>query len=399
MGQKKLIYLDNAATTGVSQVVMDGMHPYFNDRYGNPSSTYSFGQDNKKAIDEAREKVAQGIGAKTDEIYFTGSGTESNNWAIRAMAKKLKDQGKGNHIITSTIEHHAVLHVCQYLEKNGFEVTYVEVDNEGIIDPKDVEAAITDETILITIMHANNEIGSINPIKEIGQIAKDKGVIFHTDAVQTAGILDIDVKDLNVDMLSLSAHKFHGPKGVGALYVRKGLRIPSFILGGGQENNRRAGTENVPGIVGLGIAMEEAKKTAAEDRAYLTDLRDYLIDQMLKTIPHSQLNGSRGDKRLPGNTNFSFHFIEGESMLLMLDHLGIAASSGSACTSGTLDPSHVLLGIGLSHEIAHGSLRLSLSTDISKEDIDYVVENTAKIVERLREMSPLYNDYLKEQGE
>lgn len=399
MGQDKFLYLDNAATTAVSDVVMDGMYPYFKENYGNPSSTYGFGQKNKQAISEAREKVAKGLGAKADEIYFTGSGTEANNWAIRSMAKKLKDDTGKNHIITTTIEHHAVLHVGEYLAKNGFDVTFVDVDEEGIVDPKKIEEAITDQTSLISVMFANNEIGSINPIKEIGQIAKDKGILFHTDAVQAAGILDIDVDDLNVDMLSLSAHKFHGPKGVGALYVRKGIRIPSFILGGGQEKGKRAGTENVAGIVGLGIAIEEAKKTAKEDRAYLSDLRDYLIDQILEKIPHSQLNGPRGDKRLPGNTNFSFHFIEGESMLLMLDHMGIAASSGSACTSGTLDPSHVLLGIGLTHEVAHGSLRLTLSTEITKEDIDYVIEQTAQVVDRLRQMSPLYNDFLKEQGE
>lgn len=390
---KDLIYMDNAATTQVSEEVLQGMIPYFRENYGNASSIYKLGQINKKAIEEAREKVATALNAEAKEIFFTGSGTESDNWAIRSYAEAHKD--RGNHIITSKIEHHAILHVCEYLEKKGFEVTYLDVDSEGLINPEDLKAAVKPETILITIMHANNEIGSIQPIKEIGKIAKANDIAFHTDAVQTAGILDIDVKDLGVDMLSLSAHKFHGPKGVGVLYIRKGLKLPTFMLGGGQEKGKRASTENVAGIVGLGIAIENAKASAAKERAIMAENRDYLIDKMLETVPHSRLNGPRGDKRLPGNTNFSFKFIEGESLLLMLDRYGICASTGSACTSGSLGPSHVLLAIGLPHESAHGSLRLTINAETSKEEIDYVIEKTAQVVQRLREMSPLYDDYLK----
>lgn len=389
-----LIYMDNAATTQVSERVLDGMLPYFRERYGNPSSIYSFGQKNKEAINEAREKVAKAINADPSEIYFTGSGTESDNWAIRSFADAHKD--KGNHIITTAIEHHAVLHTCEFLEKRGFEVTYLGVDEDGLIDLKELEDSIKDETILISIMHANNEIGTIQPIKEAAAIAKKHDVTFHTDAVQTTGILDIDVKEMGIDMLSMSAHKFHGPKGVGALYVRKGVKLPSFILGGAQEKNKRASTENVPGIVGLGIAIEEAKENAEEKRAYLTELRDHLIDRVLNEIPYSRLNGIKGDKRLPGNTNFSFEFIEGEGILLLLDHFNICGSSGSACTSGSLDPSHVLLAIGLPHEIAHGSLRLSLNTENTKEEVDYVVDSLKKIVEKLRAMSPLYEEKMKE---
>lgn len=390
---KELIYMDNAATTQVSEEVLEGMIPYFREHYGNASSIYSIGQVSKKAITEAREKVAKVLNADPKEIFFTGSGTESDNWALRSYAEANKE--KGNHIITSKIEHHAVLHVCEYLEKNGFEVTYLDVDSEGFISLEELEKAIKPETILISIMHANNEIGTIQPISEISKIAKEHKIIFHTDAVQTAGILDIDVKELGVDMLSLSAHKFHGPKGVGVLYVRKGLKLPPFMIGGGQERGKRGSTENVAGIVGLGIALENARSIASNDREKLTELRDYLIDKMLEAIPHSRLNGPKGEKRLPGNTNFSFEFIEGESMLLLLDSFGICGSSGSACTSGSLDPSHVLLGIGLPHEIAHGSLRLSLSTENTKEQIDFVVEKTAQVVQRLRDMSPLYEDYLK----
>ncbi|MFB0972700.1 MAG: aminotransferase class V-fold PLP-dependent enzyme, partial [Neofamilia sp.] len=354
---------------------------------------YSIGQVSKKAITEARENVAKALNADPKEIFFTGSGTEADNWALRSYAEANKE--KGNHIITSKIEHHAILHVCEYLEKNGFEVTYLDVDNEGFISLEELEKAIRPETILISIMHANNEIGTIQPIKEISEIAKKNKIIFHTDAVQTAGILDIDVKEIGVDMLSLSAHKFHGPKGVGVLYVRRGIKLPPFMIGGGQERGKRGSTENVAGIVGLGIALENAKASAADDREKLTKLRDYLIDKMLEAIPHARLNGPRGENRLPGNTNFSFEFIEGESMLLLLDSFGICGSSGSACTSGSLDPSHVLLGIGLPYEIAHGSLRLSISTENTKEQIDFVVEKTAQVVQRLRDMSPLYEDYLK----
>lgn len=390
----KLIYMDNAATTKVSPEVLDAMIPFFTEHYGNPSSIYDIGQYNKKAIAEARDKVAKALNADPKEIFFTGSGTEADNWAIRMYAEANKE--KGNHIITTKIEHHAVLHVCEYLEKHhGFEVTYLDVDNEGIIRLEDLEAAIRPETTLITIMFANNEIGSIQPIKEIGEIAKKHKIVFHTDAVQAVCNVEVDVKELGIDMLSLSAHKFHGPKGVGVLYVRKGLKLPTFMLGGGQERGKRAGTENVAGIVGLGVAIENAHNSLEDHKSYLTELRDYLIAEVLEKIPHSQLNGPTGDKRLPGNTNFSFRFIEGEGMLLLLNMNGIAASSGSACTSGSLDPSHVLLSIGLSHEIAHGSLRLSLSEENTKEDVDFVVEKLAAIVQRLREMSPLYNDFIK----
>lgn len=392
----KLIYMDNAATTQASEGVVESMIPYLRDNYGNPSSVYRFGQEAKKAINDGRDKIAKALNADPREIYFTSSGTEADNWALRSYALQARDKGK--HIITSKIEHHAVLHVCEFLEGQGFEVTYLGVDNEGFIDLDDLKNAIRKDTILISIMHANNEIGTIQPIKEIAKIAKDHNIVFHTDAVQTAGILDIDVKDLGVDMLSLSAHKLHGPKGVGALYVRRGLNLKPFMIGGGQERNKRGATENVPGIVGFGTAIEEIEKTKEEDRKYLSDLRDYTIDKVLETIPYTRLNGPRGDKRLAGNANFSFEFIEGESMLLMLDANGICASSGSACTSGSLDPSHVLLAIGLPHEIAHGSLRLSLSTDNTKEDIDFVVEKLSGIVQRLRDMSPLYNDFLKEEG-
>ena len=394
---KDVIYMDNAATTQVSEKVLEGMIPYFRQHYGNPSSIYKLGQETKKAITEAREKVAKALNADPKEIFFTGSGTEADNWAIRSFALENKDKGK--HIITSKIEHHAVLHVCEYLEKkHGFEITYIGVDEKGTVDLEELKNAIKDETILITIMHANNEIGTIQPIKEISEITKEHKIAFHTDAVQTTGSLNIDVKNLGVDMLSLSAHKFHGPKGVGALYIRKGIKLPAFMIGGGQERGKRGSTENVAGIVGLSIALEEVRSTQEKDKEYLTELRDYLIEEMLKAVPHTRLNGETGDKRLPGNTNFSFEFIEGESMLLLLDSFGICGSSGSACTSGSLDPSHVLLAIGLPHEIAHGSLRLSLSTENTKEEIDFVVEKTAQVVKRLRDMSPLYEDFLKKGG-
>lgn len=393
---KDLIYMDNAATTQVSEKVLEGMVPYFREHYGNPSSIYKLGQESKKAIEEAREKVAKAINADPKEIFFTGSGSEADNWALRSYALAHKD--KGNHIITSKIEHHAILHVGEFLEKQGFEVTYLDVDEEGFVSVEDVKKAIRPETILISIMHANNEIGTIQPIKEIAKIAKENNIAMHTDAVQTTGALDIDVKDMGVDMLSMSAHKFHGPKGVGALYVRRGIKLPTFMLGGGQERGKRASTENVAGIVGMGIAIEEVKETAEEDRKYLTELRDYLIDKVLETIPYSRLNGARGDDRLPGNTNFAFQFIEGESMLLLLDSMGICGSSGSACTSGSLEPSHVLIAIGLPHEIAHGSLRLTISTENTKEQVDFVVEKLAMIVQRLRDMSPLYASFKKEEN-
>ena len=374
---KDVIYMDNAATTQVSEKVLEGMIPYFRQHYGNPSSIYKLGQETKKAITEAREKVAKALNADPKEIFFTGSGTEADNWAIRSFALENKDKGK--HIITSKIEHHAVLHVCEYLEKkHGFEITYIGVDEKGTVDLEKLKNAIKDETILITIMHANNEIGTIQPIKEISEIAKEHKIAFHTDAVQTTGSLNIDVKNLGVDMLSLSAHKFHGPKGVGALYIRKGIKLPAFMIGGGQERGKRGSTENVAGIVGLSIALEEVRSTQEKDKEYLTELRDYLIEEMLKAVPHTRLNG--------------------ETMLLLLDSFGICGSSGSACTSGSLDPSHVLLAIGLPHEIAHGSLRLSLSTENTKEEIDFVVEKTAQVVKRLRDMSPLYEDFLKKGG-
>lgn len=352
----KMIYMDNAATTPVKDEVLEEMLPYFNNEYGNPSSVYSLAQTSKVAVDKAREKVAKEIGARKDEIYFTASGSESDNWAIKGIAYKHKE--KGNHIITSKIEHHAVLHTCQYLEKNGFEVTYLDVDEDGMVDLEQLRASIKDTTILITIMAANNEMGTIEPVKEIGEIAKEKDVIFHTDAVQAMGSLRLDVKAMNIDLLSLTAHKIYGPKGVGALYIKKGIRLDSLIEGGGQEKRKRAGTENVPGIVGLGKAMELAYENLEEKNEKMIKLRDSLIEKIENNIEDIKLNGHR-TKRLPNNVNISFKYIEGESLLLSLDMAGIAASSGSACTSGSLDPSHVLMSMGLSHEIAHGSLRLS----------------------------------------
>jgi cysteine desulfurase len=381
------IYMDHAATTYVKPEVLDEMLPYFTDKFGNPSSIYFYGREAKKAIEMAREKVAAAIGAEPSEIYFTSGGTESDNWAIKGAA--FAGKKKGNHIITSAIEHHAVLHTCQYLEKLGFEVTYLPVDQYGLINPDDVRRAITDKTVLISIMTANNEIGTIEPISEIGRIAREQGVYFHTDAVQAIGSMDIDVKSLNVDMLSLSGHKFYGPKGIGALYIKKGVKIDQFMHGGAQERNRRASTENVPGIIGLGKAIELATATMPQRREHLTRLRDRLIKGIMDKIPFVRLNG-HPTERLPGNANLSFEFIEGESMLLSLDLKGVAASSGSACTSGSLDPSHVLLAIGLPHEIAHGSLRLTLGDDNTEEDVDYVIEILPDIVERLRQMSPLF---------
>lgn len=391
----KRIYADNAATTKVAPEVVDAMLPYFTETYGNPSSIYNEGRTARVAVEKAREQVANAIGASPKEIYFTGSGSEADNWALRSTARALSK--KGNHIITSAVEHHAVLHTCQDLEKQGFEVTYLPVDKYGMVSPDDVKAAVKDTTIMISIMFANNEIGTIMPIAEIGKIAKEAGVVFHTDAVQAVGNVEIDVKAMNIDMLSLTAHKFHGPKGCGALYVRQGVKLMSFITGGAQERMRRAGTENVPGIVGLGKAIELATANIKEKQEKLIALRDRYIKKVLETVPYSRLNG-HPTERLAGNANISFEYIEGEGLLLSLDMKGIAASSGSACTSGSLDPSHVLLAIGLKHEQAHGSLRTSFGEDTTVEDIDYMVDAIAEIVARLRSMSPLYEDFVKSQN-
>lgn len=390
---EKRIYVDNAATTKIAPEVLEAMLPCFNETFGNPSSIYAEGRAAKSAIEKAREQVATAIGAKPNEIYFTGSGSEADNWAIRSVARRYKE--KGNHIITTAIEHHAVLHTCQDLEKQGYEVTYLPVDKLGKVSPEAVKEAIKDNTILITIMFANNEIGTIMPIKEIGAIAKEAGVIFHTDAVQAVGMVPINVEEMNIDMLSLTGHKFHGPKGSGALYVRKGVKLGSFITGGAQERSKRAGTENVAGIVGLGKAIELATANIEEKAEYLTKLRDAYIDKVLELVPHAWLNGDRVN-RLPGNANISFSFIEGEGLLLFLDMKGISASSGSACTSGSLDPSHVLLAIGLKHEEAHGSLRVSLDMENTMEDVEYIAQSVSEIVDRLRQMSPLYEAYIKE---
>ena len=388
----RLIYLDNAATTKTAPEVVEAMLPYFSENYGNPSSVYSFASKNKDAVTEQREVIARALGAKSNEIYFTAGGTESDNWALKATAEAYASRGK--HIITTKIEHHAILHTGEYLEGRGFEVTYLDVDDKGFVRPEDVEAAIRPDTILISVMFANNEIGTIEPIKEIGEIARRHNVLFHTDAVQAFGQVPINVDELGVDMLSASGHKLNGPKGIGFLYIRKGVKIRSFIHGGAQERKRRAGTENVPGIIGLGKAVERAVATMAERSAKEIGLRDHLISRVLEEIPYCRLNGDPAD-RLPNNANFSFRFIEGESLLIMLDMKGICASSGSACTSGSLDPSHVLLAIGLPHEIAHGSLRLTLGEETTREDIDYVVDSLKEIVARLREMSPLYEDFVK----
>ena len=388
----KLIYLDNAATTQVYPEVLDAMLPYFTEYYGNPSAIYSFAGESKKAVDEARTNVAALINARTEDIYFTGGGSESDNWALKATAEAYESKGK--HIITSRIEHHAILHTCAYLEQKGYEVTYLDVDEDGKISLEELEKAIRPDTILISIMSANNEIGTIQPIKEIGKIAHDHGVLFHTDAVQAFGHIPIDVEEMNIDMLSASGHKINGPKGIGVMYIRKGVKIRSFIHGGAQERKRRAGTHNVPGIVGIGTAAKLAKENMEERSAKEIALRDHLIERVLKEIPYTRLNGHRTD-RLPNNANFCFRFIEGESMLILLDQAGICGSSGSACTSGSLDPSHVLLAIGLPHEIAHGSLRLTLSAETTMEDIDFVVDCIKQIIERLRSMSPLYEDFVK----
>ena len=385
---KKLIYMDHAATTPVKKEVLDEMMPYFSEYYGNPSSVYSLSNYSKIAIDKAREQVAKELHAKKNEIYFTSGGSESDNWAIKGVASKHIQ--KGNHIITTKIEHHAVLHTCEFLGKQGFHITYLDVDEYGLVSLEELKNAITDKTILISIMFANNEIGTIQPIKEIGAIAKEHGVLFHTDAVQAVGSLEIDVNEMNIDMLSMSAHKLYGPKGTGALYIRGGVKLDPLITGGGQEKNKRAGTENIAGIVGLGKAVELAYGHLEENNKRLIGLRGRLIKGIQDNIQDVRLNG-HPTKRLPGNVNFCFRYIEGEALLLSLDLVGIAASSGSACTSGSLDPSHVLLSIGLAHEIAHGSLRLSLGASNTEEDIDYTVEKLVEIVDRLRKMSPLYN--------
>ena len=386
------VYLDYAATTYVKPEVLEEMLPYFTQKFGNPSSFYSISRENRMAIDKARAQVAKALNCDVNEVYFTGGGSEADNWAIKGIASAHKN--KGNHIITTKIEHHAVLHTCQYLEKHGFEVTYLDVDDKGIVNLEELKNAITDKTILVSIMFANNEIGTIEPIKQIGEICRERKIFFHTDAVQAVGNVAIDVKDMNIDLLSLAGHKIYGPKGVGVLYIRKGIKIDNLIHGGSQERNRRAGTENIPGVVGLGKAIELATDNLEEHRNKMIALRDRLIEGLLK-VPYTRLNGAEGDKRLPGNVNVCFEFVEGESILLSLDFKGICASSGSACTSGSLDPSHVLLAIGLPHEIAHGSLRLTLGEGSKEEDVDYILEVIPPIIERLRNMSPLWEDHLK----
>ena len=392
---EKVIYLDNAATTKVYPEVFEAMVPFFTEHYANPAAFYSFANPAQKAVHEAREQIAKLIGAKNEEIYFTGGGSESDNWAIKATAEAYKNKGK--HIITSTIEHHAVLHTCQWLEKNGYEVTYVNVDEDGVLKLDELEAAIRPDTILISVMAANNEIGTIQPLKEIGEIAHKHNVLFHTDAVQAFAHIPLNVDEMNIDMLSASGHKIHGPKGIGIMYIRKGVKILSFMHGGAQERRRRAGTHNVPGIVGMGKAVELAAQRMDEQSESIAKMRDYLIEQVLEKVPYARLNGHRTN-RLPNNANFCFRFIEGEGMLILLDQAGIYGSSGSACTSGSLDPSHVLLAIGLPHEIAHGSLRLTLSEETTKEDIDYTVDKLAEIIARLRSMSPLYEDFTRKQS-
>lgn len=387
-----LIYLDHAATTAVHPDVLKEMLPYFTDRFGNPSSVYGFAANNKNKLTEARETIAGALGAKPEEIYFTAGGSESDNWALKCTAEAYGVHG--GHIITTKIEHHAILHTCKYLQNRGYDVTYLDVDENGLVDLNTLEAAIRPDTFLISIMFANNEIGTIEPIKEIGEIAHRHGILFHTDAVQAFGQIPIHVDGMNIDMLSASGHKFNGPKGVGFLYIKKGLKLKSFIHGGQQERGRRAGTENVPGIVGIAKACEIAMAEMEERMKKETELRDYLIERILKEIPYTRLNG-HSKKRLPNNVNISFQFVEGESILIMLDMAGICASSGSACTSGSVDPSHVLLAIGLPHEIAHGSLRLTIGYENTKEEMDTVVDNLKRIITNLRNMSPLYEDYVK----
>lgn len=390
----KQIYLDNAATTRTAPEVVEAMLPYFTEHYGNPSSIYGFASANKEVITGYREKIADVLGAKCEEIYFTAGGSESDNWALIATAEAYASKGK--HIITSKIEHHAILHTCGYLEKRGYDITYLDVDENGVVDLEQLKSSIRDDTILISVMLANNEIGTIQPIAQIGEIAHERGILFHTDAVQAFGQVPIQVDELHIDMLSASGHKFNGPKGIGFLYIRKGVKIRSFIHGGAQERKRRAGTENVPGIVGIGTAAERAARTMEERTGKEQELRDYMISRIEAEIPYCRLNGDRV-RRLPNNVNFSFRFVEGESLLIMLDMKGICASSGSACTSGSLDPSHVLLAIGLPHEIAHGSLRMTLGEDTTREDVDAVVDALKEIVQNLRNMSPLYEDFMKKQ--
>lgn len=389
----KIVYLDNAATTKVAHEVVEAMLPYFEEDYANPSSVYRFAGRSTKAVDEARQTIADFLGCESREIYFTGGGSESDNWVLKSVAENFKDKGK--HIITSTIEHHAILHTCDYLESQGYEITYVNVDENGILKLDELKAAIRPDTILISVMFANNEIGSVQPIAEIGKIAHEAGVLFHTDAVQAYGHLPINVQEMNIDFLSASGHKINGPKGIGICYARKTVKFGSFIHGGGQERGKRAGTHNTPGIVGFAKATELAKSKMEERIKYETELRDYLISQVEEKIPYARLNGHRVD-RLPNNVNFCFRFIEGESLLMWLDQSGICASSGSACTSGSLDPSHVLLAIGLPHEIAHGSLRMTISDETTKEEIDYTVSELTSIIDNLRKMSPLYEDFMKE---
>ena len=392
--EKKIIYLDHAATTATRPEVVDAMLPYFTENFWNPSSVYTPALNNRKVVDESRETIARSLGTTPENIYFTAGGSESDNWALKATAEAYESKGK--HIITTKIEHHAILHTGEYLQKRGYEVTYLDVDENGIVSPETVEAAIRPDTILISIMFANNEIGTIEPIKEIGEIAHKHGILFHTDAVQAFGQVPINVDEMNIDMLSSSGHKLNGPKGIGFLYIRKGVKIRSFVHGGAQERKRRAGTENVPGIVGFGKAVELAVASMDDRIRKETELRDYAIARIEKEIPYCRLNGDR-TRRLPNNINFSFRFVEGESLLIMLDMKGICASSGSACTSGSLDPSHVLLAIGLPHEIAHGSLRMTLSAETTKEDIDYTIDNLKEIVAHLRSMSPLYEDFMRKQ--
>lgn len=387
------VYLDYAATTFTAPEVVTAMTPFFTESFGNPSSIYSFSERNRKAIAKARQQVADVIGASADEIFFTSGGTEADNWALKGAA--WRGRSKGNHIITTKIEHHAVLHTAQFLQENGFDVTFLDVDAEGRVTLDDIRKAVTEKTILVSVMFANNEIGTIQPVAEIGAFCREKGILFHTDAVQAVAHVPIDVKAMNIDMLSLSAHKFYGPKGVGALYIRKGTRIENFMHGGGQEKGRRATTENVPGIVGLGAAIELTSGRMSESSPRIGKLRDMLIEGVMESIPHAKLNGAPSGERLPNNANFSFIGIEGETLLLDLDSAGIYGSTGSACSSGSLDPSHVLMAIGLSHELAHGSLRLTLGEEITEEDIQYVLSTLPGIVKHRREMSPLWEDYMK----
>ena len=392
----RLIYLDNAATTKTAPEVVDAMIPYFTEHYGNPSSVYSFASGNKEVVSRQREIIAQALGAQANEIYFTAGGSESDNWALKATAEAYEKKGK--HIITTKIEHHAILHTCEYLEKQrGFEITYLDVDENGVVKLDELKKAIRPDTILISVMFANNEIGTIQPIREIGEIAQEHKILFHTDAVQAFGQIPIDVDACHIDMLSASGHKLNGPKGIGFLYIRTGIKTRSFMHGGAQERKRRGGTENVPGIVGFGKAVEIAMNTLEERTKKESELRDYLMKRVMAEVPYVRINGHR-TSRLSNNVNFAFQFIEGESLLIMLDMDGICGSSGSACTSGSLDPSHVLLAIGLPHEIAHGSLRLTLNSDNTMEEMDYVVESIKKIVEKLRSMSPLYEDFVKRQN-